>query len=51
MRGLVVGGAYAAGRAAPAPGLSGELTRLGELAESGLLTPEEFSAAKAKLLG
>lgn len=30
--------------------LTAELTRLGELAGQGLLTPEEFTAAKAKLL-
>ncbi|MEU3747997.1 MULTISPECIES: SHOCT domain-containing protein [Streptomyces] len=28
-----------------------QLARLGELARQGLLTPEEFAAAKAKILG
>jgi hypothetical protein len=32
-------------------GLSGELERLGELRNQGLLTDDEFNAAKAKLLG
>ncbi|MFI9210379.1 SHOCT domain-containing protein [Streptomyces sp. NPDC053253] len=34
-----------------APTVTDQLTRLGELAQQGLLTPEEFAAAKAKLLG
>ncbi|QMU73612.1 SHOCT domain-containing protein [Streptacidiphilus sp. P02-A3a] len=47
--------------AAPAPApaaaaaggddLTAKLTRLGEMAQQGLLTPEEFTAAKARLLG
>jgi len=40
--------------AAPADeggGLSSELERLGALRQQGLLTDEEFNAAKAKLLG
>lgn len=32
-------------------GLTEQLARLGELAQQGLLTPEEFAAAKARLLG
>ncbi|MFE5944962.1 SHOCT domain-containing protein [Streptomyces sp. NPDC056480] len=34
-----------------APSVSDQLVRLGELARQGLLTPEEFAAAKAGLLG
>ncbi|WP_371654715.1 MULTISPECIES: SHOCT domain-containing protein [unclassified Streptomyces] len=62
LRGLLVGGprpakpAPAAGAppGAPGPGdaaLVDRLTQLGRLAQQGLLTPEEFTAAKAKLLG
>ncbi|CAM5303026.1 hypothetical protein GCM10010329_61050 [Streptomyces spiroverticillatus] len=29
----------------------GQLAQLGRLAQQGLITPEEFAAAKAKLLG
>ncbi|MER5965323.1 hypothetical protein [Streptomyces sp. NPDC002057] len=40
---------------APAPGgaptVTDRLVRLGEPAEEGLLTPEEFAAAKAELFG
>ncbi|MCX5194407.1 hypothetical protein OOK31_10950 [Streptomyces sp. NBC_00249] len=32
-------------------GLVAELTQLSELAQQGLLTPEEFSVAKGRLLG
>jgi hypothetical protein len=32
-------------------GVVGSLTRLAEMAQQGLLTPEEFAAAKARLLG
>lgn len=35
---------------APPAGLVSELTRLADLAREGLLTPEEFTAAKARLL-
>ncbi|MCU1422989.1 MAG: hypothetical protein JWN36_2640 [Microbacteriaceae bacterium] len=52
---------YEAAQAAPAqqaapqpqavPDLMGEIERLSSLHESGALTDEEFSAAKAKLLG
>ncbi|MFE1546418.1 SHOCT domain-containing protein [Streptomyces sp. NPDC058718] len=41
----------AAPASGPAPTVTDQLTRLGELAQQGLLTPEEFAAAKAKLLG
>jgi len=37
--------------AAPAGDLMGELTKLADLKAAGVLTEEEFSAAKAKLLG
>ncbi|MFE7584799.1 SHOCT domain-containing protein [Streptomyces gardneri] len=37
--------------AGAAPTVTDQLIRLGELAQQGLLTPEEFAAAKAKLLG
>ncbi len=39
--------------AAPAPGvdLVGELQKLAALQQQGILSPEEFAAAKAKLLG
>lgn len=37
--------------AAPADDLMAELTKLGEMKQAGLLTDEEFAAAKAKLLG
>jgi hypothetical protein len=37
--------------AAPEVDLVAELTRLGSLRDSGILTDEEFAAAKAKLLG
>ncbi|MFF1478196.1 SHOCT domain-containing protein [Streptomyces sp. NPDC058301] len=48
--------ASAPGAAAGEPGpgdaaLVDLLSRLGRLAQQGLLTPEEFTAAKAKLLG
>ncbi|MET9954256.1 SHOCT domain-containing protein [Streptomyces sp. NPDC006339] len=33
------------------PSIPDQLARLGDLAQQGLLTPEEFAAAKAKLLG
>ncbi len=42
---------------APAPAAAGggditaKLARLGDMAQQGLLTPEEFTAAKARLLG
>ncbi|MEV3852718.1 SHOCT domain-containing protein [Streptomyces sp. NPDC050095] len=41
----------AAAPAAPAPNLADQLTQLGQLVQQGLMTPEEFAAAKAKLLG
>ncbi|WP_328940524.1 hypothetical protein OG259_01665 [Streptomyces sp. NBC_00250] len=34
-----------------APSVTDQLVRLGELARQGLLTPEEFAAAKGKILG
>jgi hypothetical protein len=37
--------------AAPAVDVTGELQKLAELKASGVLTDEEFAAAKAKLLG
>jgi Short C-terminal domain len=37
--------------AAPAGDLMGELSKLADLKAAGVLTDEEFSAAKAKLLG
>jgi hypothetical protein len=37
--------------APPAPSLVDELSRLGSLKSQGLISEEEFSAAKAKLLG
>jgi hypothetical protein len=49
-------GAAAAQEAAPSPAPAGgtdlvaELQKLGSLKEAGILTDEEFSAAKAKLL-
>ncbi|GGR51216.1 SHOCT domain-containing protein [Streptomyces roseolus] len=39
------------GGQADAGGLTEQLARLGALAQQGLLTAEEFAAAKAKLLG
>ncbi|WP_329401728.1 SHOCT domain-containing protein [Streptomyces melanogenes] len=62
LRGLLVGGPRPAKPApdreeppgAPGPGdaeLVDLLTRLGRLAQQGVLTPEEFTAAKARLLG
>ena len=36
---------------APAPDLAAQLERLAQLRQSGILTDEEFVAAKAKLLG
>jgi hypothetical protein len=36
--------------AAPAPDLMGELSKLADLKAAGVLTDEEFTAAKAKLL-
>ncbi|MET9700622.1 SHOCT domain-containing protein [Streptomyces sp. NPDC006529] len=63
LRGLLARGAYvweggepARGAAATAPlspraaALAGRLERLAALAREGLLTPEEFAAAKARLL-
>ncbi|MEU3481871.1 hypothetical protein AB0E66_27355 [Streptomyces sp. NPDC033753] len=49
LRGALVGGAAPASGAAPT--VTDQLTRRGELARQGLLTPEEFAAAQAKLLG
>ncbi len=43
--------APAAPAAAAGPDLMAQLTQLGELQANGVLTPEEFTAAKAKLLG
>jgi hypothetical protein len=40
----------AAPAAAGGEQLTGELAKLGEMVRQGLLTPEEFAAAKAKLL-
>ena len=37
--------------AAAAPDLADKLTQLGQLVQQGLLSPEEFATAKAKLLG
>ncbi|MEU6167913.1 SHOCT domain-containing protein [Streptomyces tanashiensis] len=37
--------------AAEAPSITDQPARLGELAQQGQLTPEEFAAAKAELLG
>jgi hypothetical protein len=37
--------------AAPAGDITGELQKLAEMKNSGLLSDEEFAAAKAKLLG
>ncbi|WHM36650.1 SHOCT domain-containing protein [Streptomyces sp. BPTC-684] len=62
LRGLLVGGPRPAKPApapeappgAPGPGdaeLVDLLTQLGRLAQQGVLTPEEFAAAKARLLG
>ncbi|MFC1416992.1 SHOCT domain-containing protein [Streptacidiphilus cavernicola] len=45
---------YAPAAPAPAAGgddLAGKLAQLGAMVQQGLLTPEEFTAAKAKLLG
>ncbi|MFC0846137.1 MULTISPECIES: SHOCT domain-containing protein [Streptomyces] len=62
LRGLLVGGPRPA-KPAPAPeappgadgpgdaGLVDLLSRLGRLAQQGVLTEEEFTAAKARLLG
>ncbi|MCY0933378.1 SHOCT domain-containing protein [Streptomyces sp. H34-S4] len=44
------GSAGAPGTAAPGGDLTDRLTQLAALAREGLLTPEEFSAAKARLL-
>jgi outer membrane protein OmpA-like peptidoglycan-associated protein len=41
----------AAPAAAPAPDPIAELERLGQLKQQGILTEEEFAAAKAKVLG
>jgi hypothetical protein len=41
----------AAAPAAPAADVTGELQKLADLKASGVLTDEEFAAAKAKLLG
>jgi hypothetical protein len=41
----------AAPAAAPAPSLVDDLARLGSLHSQGLISDEEFAAAKAKLLG
>lgn len=43
-------GSGAPGPAAPGADLTDRLTQLAALAREGLLTPEEFSAAKARLL-
>ncbi|WP_329122802.1 SHOCT domain-containing protein [Streptomyces sp. NBC_01465] len=45
--------AVAPAPAAPASGgdVADRLAQLGQMAQQGLLTPEEFAAAKAKLLG
>ncbi|MFZ3500330.1 SHOCT domain-containing protein [Streptomyces sp. 5.8] len=43
-------GPEAPGPASPGADLTDRLTRLAALAREGLLTPEEFSAAKARLL-
>ncbi|MFI6687064.1 hypothetical protein [Streptomyces sp. NPDC050485] len=49
--------ARAAATAPPAPVAAGgadiadRLTRLGDMAREGLLTPEEFAAAKSRVLG
>ncbi|MFC3274396.1 SHOCT domain-containing protein [Agromyces mediolanus] len=43
--------APAAQAAAPGGDLVGELQKLATLQQQGLITPEEFAAAKAKLLG
>ena len=59
LRGALIGGAaYNMGRrdarqdqAIADPDLAGRLTRLGEMARQGLLDPDEFAAAKARLLG
>ena len=59
LRGALIGGAaYGMGRrdarqdqAIADPDLDGRLTRLGEMAQQGLLDPDEFAAAKARLLG
>jgi len=62
LRGALIGGAaYGMGRrdardarqdqAIADPDLAGRLTRLGEMAQQGLLDPDEFAAAKARLLG
>ncbi|MET9688506.1 SHOCT domain-containing protein [Streptomyces sp. NPDC006514] len=40
----------AAGGPAPSAGLVAELTQLADLAREGLLTPQEFTTAKARLL-
>lgn len=40
-----------AGAAAPGGDLVGELQKLATLQQQGLISPEEFAAAKAKLLG
>jgi hypothetical protein len=52
LRGAIVGGAaHGTGRrAARGQDLASELNRLGELVQQGLLTPDEFSTAKARLL-
>lgn len=59
LRGALIGAAaYGMGRrdarqdqAIADPDLAGRLTRLGEMAQQGLLDPDEFAAAKARLLG
>ncbi|MFF3858682.1 SHOCT domain-containing protein [Streptomyces sp. NPDC002209] len=45
-----VAGGPATGPGAPPGGLAGELAELAKLAREGLLTPQEFKEAKARLL-
>ena len=55
LRGALIGGAaYSVGRRNARNAqqdVATQLTRLGEMVQQGLLTPEEFAAAKARLLG
>ena len=55
LRGALIGGAaYGVGRRNARNAqqdVATQLTRLGEMVQQGLLTPEEFAAAKARLLG
>jgi hypothetical protein len=48
---VVAAPAPAPAAAAPAVDVVAELTKLGELKNAGILSDEEFAAAKAKLLG